>query len=181
MDGQIPARQLPATRCTILQGCGRLRLPIPKSSVAANLVIMRDAARLHACGPSDWEHLCDLICIIGLGLPVVMASTWRMAVGQPSRLAAQSSGIFLHAPAATLKPCTFVLSTALTRERPELLHSLKHCAGQPKSQWVVVRDSGQPLVANAVKAVSISQLAAAIVKLRTLHKDSCRAYSLALS
>ena len=176
VDGQIPARQLPATRCTILQGCGRLRLPIPKSSVATNLVIMRDAARLHACGPSDWEHLCDLIYIIGLGLPVVMASTWRLAAGCPSQLAAQSSGIFLHAPCCQIKPCTFILDHALATEHPALARALRYCGSQPKSKWVVKGDKGQPLVAGAVKPTCIQQLAATILNLRTLEKDACRVY-----
>ena len=182
VDIKIKAQDLPATSCTIFQGVHRLRAPLASKLVSPKVFIMKSATRLHACESSDLMHLCDLIYIIGLGLPVVMASTWRLVAGQPSRLAS-NSGIVLHAPAAILKPCTFMLSRALRTNHPDLFSALDYCEKQPKSQWVVVKDKGQilPLVANAVKADSISQLADAILKMRTLQKDACRAYSLALA
>ena len=123
--------------------------------------------------------VCDLIYIVmGLGLLVVVASTWGIGGGDPSRLAPQSSGIFLHPSAAKLKPCTFMLGAALANAHPGLSAALLHCALQPKSKWKVLRDTGQPLAANCIRADSIRQLAATILKLRTLEADSCGGYTL---
>lgn len=144
----------------------------------ATLMIVKSAARLHECASSDWAHLCDLIYVIGLGLPAVDAPTWKAAVGAPRRLAGQGrvGGIFLHAPAATKTPCKFVLSPLLIEAHPELRLALQHCAGQPNSKWKVVKDKGQPLAANDVRAASVRQLADAILNLRTLLVDGCRGY-----
>ena len=136
---------------------------------------------LHQCGSNDWEHLCDLIYTIGLGLPVVVASTWRIAGGLPSKLAAQASGITLHAPAALQKPCTFMLDKRRVDAHPELDFALRHCSQRPKSKWNVCLDKGQPLAAHGVRAATISSLSKAIFKQRALHADSCRrGYALGL-
>jgi hypothetical protein len=79
VDAKI--QTLPATQCTIKEGSRRLMSP-----QNAELMIVLNAARLHACGVFDWQHLCDLIYIIGAGLPVVCASAWRLAGGRPSNL-----------------------------------------------------------------------------------------------
>jgi hypothetical protein len=173
VDTQIPSSGLPKTSCQILTGSKRLM------SGNANLMVVGSAARLQSCGPSELLHLCDLIYIIGLGLPVVVASSWRIAGGDSSRLVAQASGILLHAPAATNKVCTFRLGRALYFENIDARFALLHCATRPESKWEVVFDDGQPLAANQVRANSISQLAAAILKLKTLAKDGCRRYAIA--
>ena len=167
VDSQIHVRDLPATTCTICKGNRRLMSP-----QNASLMVVGSTAWLHTCGSSDWEHLCDLIYIIGLGLPVVMASTWRIAGGDPSRLVSQASGVFFHAPAATQKACTFMLGKQLADAHPNLMAALRHCAKHPNSKWAakIVKDigKGQPLAANHVRANDVSQLAAAVIKLRTL-------------
>ena len=173
VDAKILARDLPATPCTIVQGNRRLMSP-----QNASLMVVGHAARLHTCGSSDLDHLCDLIFIIGLGLPVVLAATWKVAGGHPSRLAALGCGFFLHASAAKKKPCTFMLGRFLRNAHPEVKFALQHCAEQTKSKWTVVADKGQPLAANGVRVDSTSQLAAAILKLRTLEADGSRGYSL---
>jgi len=150
----------------------------------ASLMVVGSAARLHACSPGDWEHLCDLIYIVGLGKPVVVASTWRMAAGSPSRLVAHAGGITWHAPAALRKTCHFILKRELVNDHKELIIALGHCEKQPKSKWTVVLDKGQPLAAkaNSVRASSISELATAVLKLKTFHEDSCRrGYALSLA
>jgi len=178
VDEGINAVDLPAIggtpAVTICQGPRRLH------SQNAKLMVMGSMARLHNCASDDWEHLCDLIYIIGLGVPVVVASTWRIAGGDPSKLAAQASGITLHAPAAMLKPCTFLLDKRLSDLHPELHLALGHCAERPKSKWTVLLDKGRPLAANDVRVATIRALALAIFKLRTLHADGCRGYALGL-
>jgi hypothetical protein len=171
VDAKI--QTLPATQCTIKEGSRRLMSP-----QNAELMIVLNAARLHACGVFDWQHLCDLIYIIGAGLPVVCASAWRLAGGRPSNLVF-GRNIFLHAPATKHKPCSFALSSSLVEERPELKFALQHCAKLPRSKWKYVTDKGQPLAADVVRASNITQLAAAILKLRTLEADSCRGYMIA--
>ncbi len=173
VDPQIPPTELPDTTCEQYKGPKRLMSP-----QNANLMVVGSAARLHSCGPSARQHLCDLIYIIGLGLPVVVASTWRIAGGDTSRLAAQASGIFLHASAAKNKVCTFMLVKVLVDEHPYLREALQYCAAQPQSQWKVVLDKGRPLAANQVRATTISELATAILQLRTLEEDGCRVYAL---
>jgi hypothetical protein len=143
----------------------------------AGLMVIGKMARLHQCGSDDWKHLCDLIYIIGLGKPVVVASTWKMTGGDPSRLAAQASGIVSHASAALQKPCTFALSPEFKVGYPELLFALRHCADRPKSQWKVCVDRGQPLAADGVKVATIKALAGAILKLKVLNADGCRGYA----
>ena len=66
----------------------------------------------------------------------------------------------------------FLLPQYLSKIAPDVVN-----ADQPN--FVKVR--GQPLVANAVKAACTQQLAAAILKLRTLEKDACRVYRLGLT
>lgn len=175
VDEGIPAEDLPAIggRLTIQRGSRRL------FSTNARLMVIRSMAHLHTCAPGDWAHLCDLIYIVGLGVPVVVASTWRIAGGDPSRLAAHASGIASHAP-ALLTPCTFLLDRGLDAEHPELRFALEHCANRPKSKWKVFLDRRQPLAADVVKAATIRQLAAAIFKLRTLHADGSRGYAVNL-
>jgi len=173
VDEEIRASDLPATRCVIHTGSRRLMSPLN-----AMLMIFSSAARLHTCGSSDWAHLCDLIYIIGLGLPVVVASTWRIADGQPIRLAAQASGIIFHASAARRKPCTFMLDKILSDAHPNLQVALDYCAKQTKSQWKVVRDKGQPLATNGVRAKSIRELAGAILNLAVLEASGCRGHTL---
>jgi hypothetical protein len=170
VDTQI--RDLPATPCTIKTGCRRLMCP-----QNASLMVVASTARLHACGPFDCQHLCDLIYIIGLGLPAVLASTWRSAGGRPAKLE-QAKGLFLHARAAKLKPCTFLLGSSLKEEHPELRFALQHCAQPADSKWTVLTDRGQPLAANFVRVGTLSQLAAAILKLTTLKADGCRGYEI---
>jgi len=176
VDAQLSASDLPRTACIICPGDRRLM------ATNASLMVVGSAARLHTCSSSDWEHLCDLIYIIGLGKPVVVASTWRIAAGCPCRLVAHASGITWHAPAATRKPCTFIVTKELVRAHEGLLVALGHCANQPKSKWKVVFDKGQPLAANCVRASSIRELANAVLKLKTFHEDSCRrGYALSLA
>ena len=110
-------------------------------------------ARLHTCGPDDWEQLCDLICIIGLGLPVVVASTWRIAGGQPSNLRAHASGITSHAPASQIKPRTFSFGRQLEKDHPDLHFAIFHCTQLPKSKWKLKEDSDQPLAADGVRTL----------------------------
>jgi hypothetical protein len=172
VDAQIPGRDLPDTDCEVERGSRRLMSP-----QNASLMVIASADRLHACGPSGWEHLCDLIYIIGLGLPAVLASTWRSARGRPANLV-NGKGIFLHAPAATRKKCTFLLSSSLVDEHPDLNVALQHCAQLPQSKWKIKKDRGQPLAANFCRVGTISQLAAAILKLRTLAADGSRGYGL---
>jgi hypothetical protein len=173
----IPARDLPAIGGTALTICtGSRRL----TATNAGLMVIGTMAGLHKCASDDWKHLCDLIYIIGLGKPVVVASTWKMTGGDPSRLEAQASGIVSHASAALLKPCTFVLSRGLVDEHAELHFALEHCAERPKSQWKVCLDRGQPLVADGVKVATIKELAGAIFKLRALNANGCRGYAFCL-
>ena len=175
VDARIHARDLPATNCIVCDGERRLHVR------NATLMVVGSMDRLHACGPTDSEHLCDLIFIIGLGLPVVLASSWKAADGKPSKLAAQGrggGGIFLHAPAGKKRPCKIVLGRVLTQANPELRFALQHCAEQPDSKWKIVADKGQSLAANDMRANSISQLAAAILSLKTLEADTCRRYKL---
>jgi hypothetical protein len=172
VDTQVHERNLPATACTIVQGNRRLMKP-----QNASLMIIASADRLHTCGSSDCAHLCDLIFIIGLGLPVALASTWRTAGGHPSRLPAKDPGLFLHASAAKKKPFTFMLGSFLADTYPELGFALWQCTKQDKSQWKVIKDKGQRLATPFVRADSIKQLAAAIFKLRTLEEDGCRGYA----
>ena len=168
VDAQLSASDLPSTACKICQGPRRLM------AANASLMVVGSAARLHTCSSSDWEHLCDLIYIVGLGLPVVVASTWRIAAGCPCRLVAHASGITWHASAAIRKPCNFILDKALVAAHEELIHALGYCQKQPKSKWTVELDKGQPLAANGVRASSIRELATAVLKLKTFHEDSCR-------
>ena len=173
----IPAGDRPAignTRLTICAGSRRLM------AINAGLMVIGTMAGLHKCASDDWKHLCDLIYIIGLGKPVVVASTWKMTGGDPSRLAAQASGIVSHAPAALRKPCTFALSPGLVDEHPELRFALRHCADRPKSRWKVCLDRGQPLAADGVKVATIKALAGAIFKLRALNADGCHGYAFCL-
>lgn len=180
VDRQIHGSDLPATSCGLETGDRRLQ------TLNATLMVVAGVSRLHYCAGTDWKHLCDLIFVIGLGLPVVVGSAWLAAAGQPARLAAQGrggGGIFLHAPAAQTKPCKLVLGRALVEAHPGLQFALQHCAEQAGSKWTVVKDTvaGRALAANQVRATSISQLAAAILPLRTLQADSSRRYKLGLT
>ena len=143
------------------------------------LMVIGNMARLHDCAPMTGSILVISFTqyIVGLEKPVVVASTWRIAGGLPSKLAAQASGITSHAPATLRKPCTFVLDKRLGQSHPDLLEALAHCARFPNSQWKVHLDKGQPLAASGVKAATISALATAIFKLRTLDVGSCRVYA----
>lgn len=174
VDIRIPPQELPATRCTIKHGPKRLMSP-----QNASLLVIKNTQRLHTCGPFDWEHLCDLIYIIGLGLPAVLASAWRSAGGRPSQLV-PGQDVFLHAPACALKPRTFLLGDAF-REDDNLKHircALQHCVASPRSKWKVLKDRGQPLAETTMVRVStINQLATAIMQLRTFEADSFRHYA----
>jgi len=174
VDRGIPARELPANGGTEITVCTGPRRMVRGN---AQLMVFRSMAQLHKCPPDDWEHLCDLIYIIGLGLPVVVASTWRMADGDPSQLAARASGIAIHQPALE-NPYTFMLDRALARRCPELSEALGHCARQARSRWKVLADTGRPLGANVpgTRAATINQLAAAVLKLRKMHAGACRGY-----
>ena len=171
IDGGIPAQDLPpinTTNFTIHTGPRRL------VTGNARLMVFRTLAQLHKCGPDDWQHLCDLICIIGLGLPVVVASTWRLAGGEPAKLAARASGVVLHEPAVRFKPCTFLVHMKYKNSDPypEPLAVLHHCTTRPNSKWKMSWDKGQPLAKDAVKIPTMSALPAAILNLRTLPKGA---------
>jgi hypothetical protein len=132
MDKGIPARDLPAIGGTPIAICTGSR---PLMSLNGRLMVVPSMASLRTCAPDDREHLCDLIYIVGLGFPVVVASTWRIAGGRPSKLAAQASGITLHSP-AMLKPCTFMLDPQLKASHPELNFALWHCAEREQKEQV---------------------------------------------
>ena len=174
VDDGIPATDLPdidSSRITVLRGPRRMH------KCNAQLMVFRSMAQLHTCGPLDRQHLCDLIYIIGLGVPVVVASTWRMTGGNPAKLADRASGIVIHLPALE-DQFTFMLERnfANSEEGSELVVALGHCAKQPNSKWRVYVDSGRPLAAKGAKVSSIAQLAAVVMKLRKLHRGGCRGY-----
>lgn len=163
VDIAIPAQDLPAIGGTWITVCTG-----PRRLNAANgrLMVFRSMSQLNNCAPHDWEHLCDLIYIIGLGVPVVVASTWRIAGGDPAKLPAK--GVAMHAAAAFAKPCTFVLTRAFTETNKELHAALWHCSQRPQSKWKVALDKGLAVGPNEVKASTISALAAVVLKLKRL-------------
>ena len=175
VDAGIPSQELPNLGSTMLTVCkGTRRL----MKANARLMVFRTMSQLHRCAPDDWHHLCDLIYIIGLGLPVVVGSTWLIAGGDPAKLAARN--IAMHAPACLGKPCTFMLDKkfAGTLFGKELHCALWHCKQLPNSTWNVRFDKGQPLGENEVKAATISALATAILKLKVLDAGAGRGYAL---
>ena len=172
VDDGIPATDLPdidSDRIRVFKGPRRMH------KCNAQLMVFRSMAQLHTCGPLDRQHLCDLIYIIGLGVPVVVASTWRMTGGNPAKLAERASGIVIHLPALE-DQFTFMMERDFATSEPELVVALGHCAEQPKSKWRVIRDKGRPLAAKGAKVSSIAQLAAVVMKLRKLHRGGCRGY-----
>jgi hypothetical protein len=173
VDDGIPAKELPAiggSHLTVMKGLRRM------NKCNAQLMVFRSMAQLHTCGRCDRQHLCDLIYIIGLGVPVVVASTWRMTGGDPKKLADRASGIAIHLPASE-DQFTFMLEKNFATSEEEVVVALAHCARQPKSKWRVITDKGRPLAGNGVKVASIAELAAAVVKLRKLHRGGCRGYA----
>ena len=114
----------------------------------------------------------------GLGVPVVVASTWRVTGGDPVRWADRPSGIATHLPVSE-DQFTFLLEGKFAESEPELVFASGHCAKQPKSKWKVLMDKGLSLAANepSVRAASIGELAAVVVKLRKLHRGGCHGYA----
>ena len=103
IDLYIPRPDLPALvgvaeycgpqRCSgadlLIVGCMNYMQGLPRC------VVSIDGQR------SRMVQACDIILVIGLGLPVIAASSWRIAGGNPKNL--NNASVIFHKAAATIK------------------------------------------------------------------------------
>ena len=130
----------------------------------------------HHCAASA-QHLCDLIYIIGKGIPTIARSTWKIAAADPAKVNPRS--IIWHASAVGRAAREFRLSVEFVRRNPIVANAIQEVAMQQGSRWKVQPDMGQPLAAGAqlIKVDSLKALGEAIVKERVFQNGSVRGYA----
>jgi hypothetical protein len=144
----------------------------------AQLMVLGSMKTLHYYHDNE-AHLCDLIYIIGLGLPTVVASTWAKATGAPGNLNAKH--VCFHVPAIS-QARVFQYTQAFAEVYAEVIQALGHCADRPKSKWKVQRDSHPARAGDVVvKVANLGELAKEIMKLRKLEEGALRGYRISVS
>jgi len=126
------------------------------------------------------QHLCDLIYVIGRGVPVITGSTWKMVEGDLANVPQKS--VVFHRPAAIITKKLFRYKREFVWDHAEVLQALRFCAELPKSSWQVQLDKGKPLAAvpkdtELIEVSDVASLGRVIIKARALEKGGCRAHA----
>lgn len=148
----------------------------------ADLVVVGAMWYLRALGPTPRQQLCDLIFVVGKGLPVISASTWKAVQGDPKKLA--STQVVFHRAASELKKVIFRYKGDFRMENPEVMRALHQCTESPASKWKTQLDNsrpGTPMAAppadtELIEITSLASLGEWIMKSRVLQNWGCRGF-----
>jgi hypothetical protein len=96
--------------------------------------------------------------VLAMGVPVVTASTWAVAGGDPKKL--RPTCVIHHAPAARAKAREFVYTPQFAENLLDVLNALRDCVAFSKSVWNVkpLTPNPQPL-AGGVERIQLTSLA----------------------
>jgi len=177
IDDDIDKTRLPPTEAPVILGRAR--------GERMDLLIVGAMGYLHKLGANASQQLCDLIFVVGKGLPVIGASTWRAVGGDPKKLASEQ--VVFHKAASQVKVVVFQYTGNFRMENPEVMRALDTCAAWPKSKWKVQFKSGpqagMPLAAPAhdtdselVEITSLASLGHWIINARVLQKWGCKGF-----
>ena len=179
IDGEIDQEQLPKpVGVRVVHGRAR--------GASVHLFIVRTLGYLRELGTtSPSQQVCDLIFVVGMGLPVIGASTWRMAGGDPKKLS--PTQVIFHKAASAVKDVVFRYKGDFRMDNTEVMRALEKCTGLPGSKWALQLDKstpGMPMAAprkettELVEITSLASLGDWIIQARVLHKWGCRGWSL---
>jgi len=167
-----------------------VRLVLGRSRGATmDLLIVGDMSYLREMGTEPSQQVCDLIFVVGRGLPVIGSSTWRAVGGNPSKLTA-SQIVFHKAPTADkrrnrqFKKVLFRYSEDFKLDHLEVWQALVKCSQMPGSKWKVQLDKGSPGMPVAalpddtqlVELTTLASLGKWIISARVLQKFGCRGF-----
>jgi hypothetical protein len=186
IDEDIDKDRLPPTKVVVLLGRAR--------GERMDLFVVGAMWYLRELGPRPSQQVCDLIFLVGRGLPVIGASTWRAVRGDPTKLA--SAQVVFHKAVATQeirpgrvaaggrkKEVLFRYKGAFRMDNPEVMRALDKCAALPRSMWRVQCDNSTctPMAAppkntELVEITSLASLGKWIIEARVLQKWGCRGF-----
>ena len=78
IDDEIDKDRLPLTKVRVVLGLAR--------GEGMDLLVVNGMGYLRELGTRPRQQVCDLIFVVGRGLPVIGASTWRIVMGEPKKL-----------------------------------------------------------------------------------------------
>ena len=147
-----------------------------------DLLVVGAMGYLRELGPRPSQQLCDLIFLVGRGVPLISASTWRAVGGEPRKLA--SPHVVFHKAASELKKVVFRYKGDFRMDNPEVMRALDKCGQLPRSKWKVQLDKskpGTPMAAppsdtELVEITSLASLGNWIINARVLQKWGCRGF-----
>lgn len=157
----------------------------PQRCLRARLLILGSMQYLQEFATTGMkQQLCDLIFVIGLGLPVVAATTWRTVGADPTKL--DHTQVVFHQPATKIKKKVFRYKRDFKLDHPEVLQALFACGELPGSLWRCQLDKGQPLAplpkdTELIEVRDLASLGGEILKARALEKGGCRAHATILN
>lgn len=176
IDGAIDPHALPplARGVRALLGYARGEL--------ADLLVVGSMGYLRELGPTPCQQLCDWIFVVGRGVPVIAASTWRAVGGEPKKL--YSSQVVFHKAASELKDVVFRHTPEFRSDNVSVMWALDKIAALPNSKWRVSVDKSRPGMpmpapAKGTELVEIDGLASLgdwILKARVLQRWGCRGF-----
>jgi hypothetical protein len=174
IDEDIDKDRLPPAQVSAVLGRAR--------GERMDLLVVGAMGYLRELGLRPSQQLCDLIFLVGRGLPVIGASTWRAVGGEPKKLA--SSQVVFHKAAAELKKVVFRYKGDFRMDNAEVMRALDKVAELPKSKWKVQLDKskpGTPMAAppsdtELVDIKSVASLGDWIINARVLQKWGCRGF-----
>ena len=131
---------------------------------------------------SPIQQVCDLIFVVGRGLPVITGSTWKALGGVPRKLA--FSQAVCHQAATRLGKVLFRHKGEFRMEHPEVMRALDNCAELPGSKWKVQLDrskpgkdmEGPPSDTEVVELSDVKSLGHWVIQARMLEKWGCRGF-----
>jgi len=179
IDASIRRADLPALAPGLAEVHGTRRCAQAPLLVVGCMQYMREVGT----APGT-QHICDLIYVIGTGLPVIAASTWKIVGGDPKKLT--HGTVMYHCRATKIKKKVFRYKRAFAVDHPEVLRALLICQRLPQSMWQCQLSTGRPLAAlpEGTQLIEVSDLASLgreIIKARALEKGGCRAHGAMLS
>jgi len=107
-----------------------------------DLLVVGTMGYVRELGPGPSQQVCDLIFLVGRGMPLIGASTWRAVGGDPEKLT--STQVVYHKAASELNKVVFRYKGDFRMDNPEVMRALDKCAELPKSKWKVQLDKSKP-------------------------------------
>ena len=103
----------------------------------ADLVVVDDLSRLNDC-PEEAD-ICQMLAIVGRGLPIVTAVAWNLAMGDPESIPKES--VTRHRPLAIEKQITFQYDVHFNVRHRNVVRMLSQLQGLPGCKWQIAKSA----------------------------------------